>query len=291
MKVLVTGNAGFVGRYFCKYLHERGHTVYGIDIAFDGEYSNDARDFFREDNTKFDLVIHLAAVVGGRAKIESEPLSVAVDLSIDAELFQWAIRTKPKRLVYFSSSAAYPIELQYLKDKYLLSENDIDLANIKNPDLSYGWSKLTGEMLANYARAEGVKTYIFRPFSGYGSDQDLTYPFPSFIERGLNRRDPFVIWGDGSACRDFVHIEDVINAVFAALDADIDFPVNICTGRATSFTELATMVSKAAKYEPAFEYVLDAPRGVEYRVGNPAKMESFYIPRISLEEGIDRALL
>ena len=289
MKVLITGNLGFVGRYFSRYLNDRGNTVYGVDIACDD--GNDARDFFRTDATHFDLVIHLAAVVGGRIQIEGDPLSVAVDLSIDAELFQWAIRTKPKQLVYFSSSAAYPIELQTLAHRHTLIEDDIDLKAIRNPDMSYGWAKLTGEMLADFARAEGIKTYVFRPFSGYGTDQDLNYPFPSFIDRGLNRLDPFVIWGDGSACRDFIHIEDIINAVFAALKADIDFPVNLCTGRPTSFTELAQMVSKSADYAPQFEYILDAPRGVEYRVGSPDKMASFYVPKISLEEGIDRALM
>jgi hypothetical protein len=51
-------------------------------------------------------VVHLAAIVGGRSTIEGAPLSVAVDLSLDAELFNWALRTRPGRIVYFSSSAA-----------------------------------------------------------------------------------------------------------------------------------------------------------------------------------------
>ena len=99
MKILVTGDAGFVGRYFHKALD--GHDITGIDI----KNGIDARKFFTTDETCFDLVVHLAAIVGGRATIEGEPLSVAVDLAIDSELFQWALRTKPGRIIYYSSSA------------------------------------------------------------------------------------------------------------------------------------------------------------------------------------------
>ena len=106
MKILITGHMGFVGKYFMeKY---SSHDILGIDI----KEGNDCRDFFKSSNEYFDLVIHLAAIVGGRATIEGSPLSVATDLSIDSELCQWAIKNKPGRIVYFSSSAAYPIEYQ-----------------------------------------------------------------------------------------------------------------------------------------------------------------------------------
>ena len=110
MKILITGDAGFVGRAFRRYFEGQGHEIVGIDIA--NTLPMDARDFFRKDNTHFDKVIHLAAVVGGRKMIEGSPLALAVDLSIDAEMFGWALRTKPGCITYFSSSAAYPTALQ-----------------------------------------------------------------------------------------------------------------------------------------------------------------------------------
>ena len=64
----------------------------------------DARDFFREDDERFDLVIHLAAVVGGRMLIEGSPLSLAVDLSLDAEMAGWALRTGQTHIVYFHAA-------------------------------------------------------------------------------------------------------------------------------------------------------------------------------------------
>jgi len=284
MKILITGDAGFVGGYFHKALN--GHDITGVDI----KNGIDARKFFATDETHFDLVVHLAAIVGGRATIEGEPLSVAVDLAIDSELFQWALRTRPGRIIYYSSSAAYPIKLQDYGSTHHLTESDIDLNNIQSPDYTYGWAKLTGEMLASYAEKEGLRVHIFRPFSGYGEDQSLDYPFPSFIKRGVEKANPFKIWGSGNQVRDFIHMEDVVAATLEAVQQDIQGPVNLGLGRVTSFNDLATLVANECGYSPEFERIIGAPEGVQYRVCDPTKMLSFYTPKISLEEGIARAV-
>jgi len=286
MKILITGNAGFVGRAFHRYFENQGHDVVGIDIAND--LPMDARDFFRKDNTHFDKVIHLAAVVGGRKMIESSPLALAVDLSIDAEMFGWALRTKPGCITYFSSSAAYPTHLQTHDVAKVLVESDINLQEIATPDMTYGWAKLTGEMLSSHARAQGLTVHVYRPFSGYGTDQALDYPFPSFIARGLRKDNPFQIWGTGEQCRDFIHIDDVVASAEAGCEADIE-TANLSTGIATSFNDLARMVAKVAGYLPRFQNLPAEPSGVDYRVGDPTLMNTFYTPKISLEEGIERA--
>jgi len=285
MKILITGDEGFVGRAFHRALDTKNNEVVGFDI----KSGIDARKFFAADNTYFDVVIHLAAIVGGRATIEGNPLAVATDLAIDSDLFQWALRTRPGRIVYFSSSAAYPIMLQRARFKAMLSEQDINLEHIRTPDQTYGWSKLTGEMLAQYARDEGLKVTILRPFSGYGSDQPLDYPFPSFVARARAKASPFKIWGSGLQVRDFVHIDDVVEATFAAIINGVQV-MNICSGRATSFIELAEMMMLAVGYLAPIETDLSAPVGVEYRVGNPRFMNMIYQPKISLEQGIALAL-
>lgn len=285
MKILITGHKGFVGSYFYK-KYENKHNITGIDIK-DG---NDIRDFFKSNDTSFDLVIHLAAIVGGRQTIENSPISVAVDLSIDAEFFGWCLRTKPKHIVYFSSSAAYPIEYQYRNSGILLKEDMIDLDNIKSPDLTYGWAKLTGEYLAKFVSNEGINTTVFRPFSGYGTDQDLSYPFPSFMKRGIEKQNPFQIWGDGCQVRDFIHMHDVVNAVDECIQNKIYGTYNLGTGRPVSFNELCDIVCKYQKYSPVIQHIPTAPTGVMYRVCDPALMLKFYTPKISLEDGVDMAL-
>ena len=284
MNILITGHKGFVGHHFLeKY---RDHNIQGIDIK-DG---NDARDFFKKDFTKsFDVVIHLAAVVGGRQTIENSPISVAVDLSIDAEFFSWCLINRPKHIIYFSSSAAYPIEYQFINSQIKLKESMIDLDNIRSPDLTYGWAKLTGEYLAKFVSSD-IPVTIFRPFSGYGTNQDLTYPFSSFIDRAKQRLDPFQIWGDGNQVRDFIHIKDIVNAVDVCIKEKIYGTFNLGSGIGVSFNNLCDLVCKACNYKPSIEHLKAQPTGVMYRVCDPSKMLEFYKPQISLEQGIDMAL-
>lgn len=284
MKVLITGHEGFVGREFCRQLD--GHEITGIDL----KSGRDCRHFFMWDTTKFDLVVHLAAVVGGRMKIDGAPLEVATDLAIDSDMFQWAMRTRPDRIIYYSSSAAYPINIQTRDFHRPQWEEDIDLDDVSTPDQTYGWSKLTGEILAKYAVEAGLKVHVFRPFSGYGLHQDRDYPFPSFIDRALRRDDPFQIWGDGTQQRDFIHISDVVAASLEAVRQDVQGPTNLGWGRATSFNELAEMVCDAAGYSPQLQHLTANPVGCWFRVSNSDKMKSFYTPKISLEEGIWLAL-
>jgi nucleoside-diphosphate-sugar epimerase len=286
MKILITGHKGFVGKYIMR-KYSADHQIIGIDL----KDNNECRDYFKKNsNTYFDLVFHLAAIVGGRQTIEGNPLAVADDLSIDSEFIQWCLKTKPGRVIYFSSSAAYPIKLQKLEDKYKLKETDINLTDCSTPDMTYGWAKLTGEFCLQYLEAANIKVNIFRPFSGYGTDQDLDYPFPSYIRRGREKHDPFEVWGDGEQVRDFIHMQDIVDAVDEAIKQDIKGPVNLGSGIATSFNELQKMVCKEVGYSPEVKHILTAPVGVMYRCCDPAKMLSFYKPKISLEEGIARAL-
>ncbi len=291
MKILITGHQGFVGRHFVKKLSQKSsNRVIGLDL----KNGQDCRDFFKSDDSpkkSWDLVIHLAAIVGGRQTIEHDPIAVATDLAIDADFFNWAVRHQPKKIVYYSSSAAYPIDLQTKEQQgRKLIETDINLKMLGEPDFTYGWSKLTGEMLANHAvNSYGLDISVFRPFSGYGEDQDLTYPFPSFIDRGQRKSNPFQIWGDGNQVRDFMHVDDIVEATLIAIKEKVEGPINLGWSRPTSFNELAQLVVAEAGYKPKFLHKKDQPVGVYYRVADNQKMMSFYQPKITLEEGIYRA--
>lgn len=286
MRVLLTGARGFVGRHLHAALDARGWDVTGIDLV-DG---HDALDFFRTNDTRYELAIHCAAIVGGRASIDGSPLGVATNLALDAWYFRWLVKTGTPRAVYYSSSAAYPVELQQPGPVRRLTETDIDLDNPRLPDATYGLAKVTGERLARYAEAEGCRVHVLRPMSGYGTDQADCYPFPAFIARALRQDDPFEIWGDGGSTRDWIHIDDLVGATLAAVDQDVTGPINLGTGRATSFDELAHLVTREHGYLPALKHRLAAPQGVYHRVADPTRMRAFYRPTVSLEAGISRAL-
>lgn len=291
MRVLLTGAAGFVGRHLHAALEARGDTVTAFDLNGNRHvYTRDALDFFRRDNTRHDLAIHCAAIVGGRASIDGSPLGVATNLALDSWYFRWLIRTSTPRAVYFSSSAAYPVALQQPGEIHRLVETDIDLDCPGKPDATYGLAKVVGEQLATVAEAHGARVHVLRPFSGFGEDQDEAYPFPAFIRRARDRQDPFEIWGDGGSTRDWIHIDDLVGATLAAVDQGAVGPINLGWGRAISFDELAGLVTAEASYRPELKHLASAPQGVHHRVCDPKRMLDVYQPRVSLEEGIRRAL-
>jgi len=255
----------------------------------------DFRDYTRGATADFDLILHLAAVVGGRLVIEGDPLSVATDLAIDATLFNWAVRAPrlPRKLIYFSSSAVYPIDLQTREHHQRLSEELLTFrGSIGVPDMTYGWSKLSGEYLAHHAAEKyGLDVVIYRPFSGYGEDQDLSYPFPRIVQRVVQKESPLVVWGSGDQVRDFLHIDDVVAAVFATCGTLRPAEaLNLGSGVATSFRELATQVARIAGHETIVVNDPSKPEGVFWRVGQCDRMLASWVPRVSLEEGIQRAL-
>ncbi|MFB7647141.1 NAD-dependent epimerase/dehydratase family protein [Streptomyces sp. NPDC056084] len=291
MRVLLTGAAGFVGRHLHRALSERGDYITALDLRAAPNVSRyDALDFFRTNEAPFDLAIHCAAIVGGRASIDGSPLGVATNLALDSWYMRWLARSGTPRAVYFSSSAAYPVALQQPGEIHRLVETDIDYEQPGRPDATYGLAKLTGEQLCQYAAAEGTRMTVLRPFSGYGSDQHEAYPFPAFIARAKARQDPFEVWGSGSSTRDWIHIDDLVGATLAAVDQDVEGPVNLGWGRPVSFDELAGYVTQAAGYSPVIKHRGDAPQGVHHRVCDPKRMLAFYQPKVTLEEGIRRAL-
>jgi GDP-L-fucose synthase len=317
-KILVTGGAGFVGRHVVGRLLERGDEVHCVDKIvpltggilpekwplFDPRdhknfhfYHEDCRDFFnRVKDTDFDCCFHLAAMVGGREMIENNPLAVADDLSIDAEYWQWAAETRPRKTLCFSSSAAYPIAYQREKGHKLLTEDMVSFgADIGMPDMSYGWAKLTCEYLARLAyQKHGLRSVVYRPFSGYGEDQDDNYPFPAVCKRVLAHRGAsrIMVWGTGRQMRDFIHIEDCVEGVLATMDKiDDASAVNLSTGIYTSFIDFARMAANLCGFDPEIYGTSDKPEGVFARAGDPSKLKSLgFEPRIGFKSGIKAAL-
>lgn len=318
-KILITGGAGFVGRHFTKHFldsHDEVHVVDniapltgGVDPAagwplFEPRdflnfkfFREDCRDFFkRVRDTDFDYSLHLAAMVGGRAMIENNPIAVADDLSIDAEYWQWARVAQPAKSLCFSSSAAYPIKYQRHDHYVLLREDMIDFnQDIGMPDMSYGWAKLTCEYLARLAyEKHGLKSVCYRPFSGYGEDQDDSYPFPSICKRALANRGvkALEVWGSGTQLRDFIHIDDCVAGAIATMDQiDDGDAVNLSTGIYTSFIEFARIAAELCGYTPEVRVMSDKPTGVHARGGDIQKQKALgFTYTINFATGIKRAL-
>ncbi|MBT8579369.1 NAD-dependent epimerase/dehydratase family protein [Polynucleobacter paneuropaeus] len=318
-KILITGGAGFVGRRFVQYFLDRGDCVVCVDSlashtgAIDPKlgwpfydpftYDNfvfihmDCRIFFKSnDEDDYDYVFHLAAMVGGRLLIDNDPLVVADDLSIDSEYWQWAKKNKPKKTICFSSSAAYPVAFQQESSYRLLSESMIDFqGNIGMPDMTYGWAKLTNEYLARLAYEKyGLRSVCYRPFSGYGEDQDNSYPFPSICKRVISEhRSGFIkVWGSGRQMRDFIHIDDCVQGVIKTMDKiNNGAAINLSTGILTSFLDLTKKIAKL--HGGSIEVIgsPEMPAGVFARGGDTSlQRELGFTHKIQLEQGIKMAL-
>ena len=330
---LVTGGCGFVGRHVVARLVRTGRSVWIIDDLSTGRAPanwlsalglkpfGDGNQHFTHPNgasvtwvegdlrqvlraalhgevriPEFGEVFHLAAVVGGRLKIEGDPLSVATDLAIDAEFFNWAIAARPERILYASSSAAYPVDLQGENSHVALHEEMIDFTSgrLGAPDMTYGWAKLTGEYLARIAaETYRLKVACVRPFSGYGEDQDESYPIPAIAARAARREDPLTVWGTGQQGRDFVHIEDCVTVMLLALSIIHDGgAINIGSGRLTNFLEVAQLFADLAGYRPEIRTQTDKPVGVQARYADTSQLRARlqWSPEISLEAGFARVL-
>lgn len=312
INILISGGCGFVGRHLVKRLSEEKNNQITIvdDLSTGLRLKNwpehlkcnvhqiiysDCVKFFEKSDKKFDVIFHLAAIVEGRLTIEHNPLKVAKDLIIDASMFRWALRAKPKKIVYFSSSAAYPVKLQTREHNIPLSEKLVDFKKnlIDVPDMSYGWSKLTGEFLSYLAVTKhGLNVVVYRPFSGYGEDQSLTYPFPAIIKRVLDSNDEIEVWGSGEQSRDFIYIEDCIDAILETYQKiDDASALNLGSGIKTTFNELIKrmcfQVGENCKIKP----LLDKPEGVFARYCEMKKQNAFGIRhKTSLDQGIEIVL-
>lgn len=317
-KILITGGAGFVGRHFVQRLLSEGHEIHCVDILeplsgaiepadwplfqpldYDNFhfYSADCRDWFKQHHdTDFDYAFHLAAMVGGRAMIENNPLAVADDLSIDAAYWQWAAKTNPEKTIVFSSSAAYPIHLQRPDHYMLLKEDMISFdEGLGMPDLTYGWAKLTHEYCARLAfEKHGIKSVAYRPFSGYGEDQDDTYPFPSICKRVLANQGAkeIGVWGTGRQMRDFIHIDDCVEGVLKTMDQVEDgSAINLSTGIFTSFVEFVKTAADILGFDPEVTGTSNTPEGVFARGGDTALQKKLgFEYALSFREGIELAL-
>lgn len=289
MRILVTGSEGLIGKAVVAACQKRWPlaTVIGWDRAVHWE-SGDCRDYFRYSHDTIELAFHCAAITGGIEGTTGNPAGLAaINAQLDGAFFEWALKTNPRRIVYFSSSCAYPLLQTYVTRQ--LRESEIDYTRHADGS-TYGAVKLVGEVIANSVREAGVPVSVVRPFAVYGEHQETWRMIPKFIERALTDSETFEVWGPGDQASDFIHVDDAVNAILTMVDQDIDGPVNLGTGIGTTVDEAARMVMNAAGIDRPIVHNLDKPAGPRWRVADPTLLETFYKPTISLEEGIQRAL-
>lgn len=276
-------------------------------------------EYHPETHEPFDLIIHCAAVSPHRVGIDQNRIMFIQNLLLDSTMFEWAVRTRQGRVLYISSSAIYPAKLQMPKwwgtgelmlaaetgvfpggkvRNYIPLSEDVvyldALAGFTPPWDDYGWTKIIGEKMATAARQCGVPVTVVRPFSGYGEDQSTDFPFPAILDRA--RYGDLTVWGPPGQTRDWIHVDDIVAGALAVAESGTEDPVNLCTGIATELGKLAQEIhwqvcpeDDVCTSSPLL-YDETKPAGVFSRVGDPGRMRKYYTPKVTLDEGIRRAL-
>ena len=272
-QALVSGSAGFVGRHLVPKLEAAGYEVVAVDPrekadAKRGRISATFDEYLRDcpDGT-FDVIVHLAANIPDiHERIHSGHIAYS-DIPLDYAMADYVSRHPPREAFVWPTSCA-----------------------VDYPDDPYAWVKLTGERV--FGSLKEIPLKVLRPFSGYGGDQALSYPFPAILQRARNRENPLTVWGSGTQVRDFIHIDDLADAFMWAMDHfPAHTPIDIGTGIGTDFIHLARMMADAVGYSPEIKPLSEKAESSRRRVANTAAAESFgFKPKISLSEGVRRAL-
>lgn len=269
MEILVTGSKGFLGKHTCNFFKNKGHNVTGLDI--------ENNIFNGLPNKKFDTVFHFAAFVGGRKGIDNNLYKITKNIELDRIVVEWSEKYA-KQLIYPSSCAAYPTNLQTQAGTPMRE----DMIGGEPFDM-YGMSKLATECMLKFAK---VKSHIIRPFTIYGPGQTLDYPLPAIISRA--KKGICSVWGTGNQMRDYVHIEDALKVFDYLSVREEPIVLNIGSGRPLSFKKVAEIIYKTIHgHIIPVETQKDEPEGAGYRYADTSLLESLNLmPSISFELGI-----
>lgn len=268
--ILITGGAGFIGSHLVKRLVNKGYNVTVIDNLERGKFefietmSNkmhfinaDLRDYesIKDLFKDQDCVIHLASKVGGIGTYMSKPYDImSSNITIDSNVLKAVIEHNITKYFYASSAHIYPKSLQTTNDSPLIHESQ---AYPADPELSYGWAKLIGELSVQAA----VKEYNFlnvaiaRFIGIYGPDQDFELKtgsvIPVFSYRAIKYpKIDFNVWGTGKETRSYCYIEDTLDCIELMInkmdEINLVGPLNVGKEERISIAKIADIVIKTS---------------------------------------------
>ena len=297
-RALVCGAGGFIGSHLVKRLAADGYWVRGVDLKQPEWESSQADEFLVADlrnpesataalNGGFDEVYQLAADMGGMGFIHSAETQIMHNsMLVNVNLVEAAARAEIDRYFLASSVCVY-------RDMDLgESELTEDDAYPALPDNEYGWEKLYAERaVASYAREGRFQARIARFQNCYGPQgtwKGGREKAPAALCRKVaeSTDGTIEVWGDGTAVRGFVYVDDLVDGVRRLVDSDCSDPTNIGTREYVSVRELVQLVASAAGKEIDPVWV-PGPVGVQNRNFSNDRIESLgFDPKFKLAEGL-----
>jgi nucleoside-diphosphate-sugar epimerase len=315
MSTLITGAAGFIGSNLTKILYEKLHSNLILLDNFSrgkqeyldyfdvrkkclfGELKNfETADVFTKN---VDTVFHTACRIGGMQFLhggpEQEITALQENLIIDSNVLKACLKNKVRKIIFTSSVSVYNTKKQQ-KINASFKESDIETDPI-DPEGGYGWSKFIAEKQLDYLSQCGIKVGILRIFKAYGPCDDYSpesgQVVCSLMRKAINYpKEDFVVWGDGSAERCLLYIDDLVDAMMRvsdALETRDRIIVNV-GGNKVSMSELATKIVSLSKKNISITYDPSRPSGPASRIPDMtvAKRELNWKPTTSLDEGLNK---
>jgi nucleoside-diphosphate-sugar epimerase len=303
VRALVCGAGGFIGGHLVQRLKSDGCWVRGVDLKEPQWRSSGADEFLVLDLRDprscelavqvadgFDEVYQLAADMGGMGFIEAAECDIMQNNArIDLGVAHAAARAGVHRLFFGSSVCVYR---DMHPDEAVIPEED---AYPAQPDNEYGWEKLYAERAFQaYGRRYGVRTRIGRfencygPFGAWrgGREKVVAALCRKIAEAGDGGT--IEVWGDGSAVRSFVYVDDLVDGILVLMRSDVGQPANIGCDERVTVTQLVKTIESVAGVQVGILHV-DGPVGVTARNFSHARMASLgWRPRHSLAAGIAR---
>ena len=302
MNIFVTGGAGFIGSFLTEHLLQNGHNVTVYDSLVNSSEDNAKRlqklnanficgDISDLDNLSksisgHDVCIHLAAQIDVLESIKNPLNNNTINISGTRNVLNSCVKNNVS--VIAASTAAL-----YEESKEPLSES----SSIK-PKSPYGESKLAMEqILYDYSKIHHINSLSLRIFNVFGKGQNIKYAgvITKFLENIRNDKN-LTIFGDGNATRDFVSVNDVVDAIVLAIkriEGKRGEIINVGSGNSIKISELAKMmISISGKDSSRIEYKPENNDEIINRKSNISlarKMLEFS-PKISLREGLEELI-
>jgi len=297
-KICVTGGAGFLGTHLIKELRSRGAKEIFIPKIEDYDLVEGEAIKRMLSDSDPDLIIHLAAHVGGIGANREHPAEFFYDnLMMGVQLMHQAFERGVEKFVAIGTVCAYP---KFTPVPF--KEDDLWIGYPEETNAPYGLAK---KMLLVQSQAYrdqyGFNSIFLLPVNLYGPGDNFnphsSHVIPALIRKCVEARDAgedhIVVWGDGSPTREFIYVTDAARGIALAAEGfNESLPVNIGSGFEISIKDLAKKIARMTGFNGAFEWDTTKPNGQPRRAldTNRAKEKFGFKAQVDFDEGLQKTI-
>lgn len=290
--IYIAGHKGMVGSALRRKLEgSKFKLIFSERSELDLRNQYAVEQFFRKNQP--DYVFMAAAKVGGINSNNTYRGEFIYDnLMINSNIINAAHLFNVKKLIFLGSSCIYPKACpQPIKEEYLLSDY------LEETNRPYAISKIAGiELCRSYRQQYGRNFVSVMPTNLYGPDDnydlDKSHVIPALIRKfltaKLNKESEVIVWGDGSPKRDFLHVDDLAEAlVYIFENFDGIEPINVGSGNEISISELSRLIANIVGFSGKIRFDTRMPNGTPRKILDISKISSLgWKPLIGLESGL-----